>query len=103
MRESHVTQVARAVYHLHSCGVCHRDIKPENVVLTSTAADAQVKLIDFGAAVSLEENEQVGDGYCLQCQWASGWVAVCRFGCQNALTLSLTHTFLKWQLIHAPS
>ncbi len=29
------------------------------VVLTSTAADAQVKLIDFGAAVSLEENEQV--------------------------------------------
>ena len=22
-----IAQVARAVYHLHSCGVCHRDIK----------------------------------------------------------------------------
>lgn len=28
-------QVARAIYHLHSCGICHRDIKPENVVLMS--------------------------------------------------------------------
>jgi serine/threonine protein kinase len=52
-------QVARAIYHLHSCGIVHRDIKPENIVLMSKDADSPVKLIDFGAAVLLEENEQV--------------------------------------------
>jgi len=52
-------QVARGIYHLHSCGIVHRDIKPENVVLMSKDADSPVKLIDFGAAVLLEENEQV--------------------------------------------
>ena len=52
-------QVAKAVYHLHSVGICHRDVKPENVVLTSKAPDSPVKLIDFGAAVLLEEGEQV--------------------------------------------
>ena len=52
-------QVARAVYHMHSVGICHRDIKPENVVLNSKDADSAVKLIDFGAAVLLNEGEHV--------------------------------------------
>ena len=54
-----IRQVARAVYHMHSVGICHRDIKPENVVLMSKEADSPVKLIDFGAAVLLEEGEHV--------------------------------------------
>ena len=57
-----VAQVASAVYHMHSCGVCHRDIKPENVVLMSKDDETCVKLIDFGAAVVLEEDEQVISG-----------------------------------------
>ena len=52
-------QIASAVYHLHSCGVTHRDIKPENIVLMSDDEAAPVKLIDFGAALVLEEGEQV--------------------------------------------
>lgn len=28
-------QAAKAIYHLHSCGITHRDIKPENMVLMS--------------------------------------------------------------------
>ena len=52
-------QAAKAIYHLHSCGIAHRDIKPENMVLMSKEPDAQLKLIDFGAAVVLEEDEQV--------------------------------------------
>ena len=28
-------QAAKAIYHLHSCGIAHRDIKPENMVLMS--------------------------------------------------------------------
>ena len=55
-------QVARAIYHLHSCGIVHRDIKPENIVLMSSDTDSPVKLIDFGAAVILEEGEQVISG-----------------------------------------
>jgi serine/threonine protein kinase/ribosomal protein L12E/L44/L45/RPP1/RPP2 len=54
-----IRQVARAVYYMHSVGICHRDIKPENVVLVSKEADSPVKLIDFGAAVLLEEGEHV--------------------------------------------
>ena len=53
-----IRQVARAIYHLHSCGIAHRDIKPENVVLMSKEADSPVKLIDLGAAVLLDEGEQ---------------------------------------------
>ena len=37
----------------------HRDIKPENIVLMSDDEAAPVKLIDFGAALVLEEGEQV--------------------------------------------
>lgn len=57
-----IAQVAAAVYHMHSCGVCHRDIKPENVVLMSGDEEPIIKLIDFGAAVVLEEDEQVISG-----------------------------------------
>ena len=60
-----MSQIARAVYHLHSCGVCHRDIKPENVVLMASEteeAGVRVKLIDFGAAIVLEEDEKVISG-----------------------------------------
>jgi len=56
-------QIALAVYHLHSRGILHRDLKPENVVFDSDAADATVKLIDFGTAVALEgQGEQVSGG-----------------------------------------
>eukprot|EP00967_Tisochrysis_lutea_P067662 scaffold88449_cov30-Tisochrysis_lutea.AAC.1 len=55
-----IRQVALAVYHLHSRGILHRDLKPENVVFDHEAADATVKLIDFGTAVALEgQGEQV--------------------------------------------
>jgi serine/threonine protein kinase len=57
-----IAQVAAAVYHMHSCGVCHRDIKPENVVLMSGDEEPAIKLIDFGAAVVLEVDEQVISG-----------------------------------------
>lgn len=57
-----IHDVASAVYHMHSCGVCHRDIKPENIVLMSNDEEAHIKVIDFGAAVVLEEDEQVISG-----------------------------------------
>ena len=55
-------QIASAIYHMHSCGVCHRDIKPENLVLMDDSDAPHIKLIDFGAAVVLDEGEAVISG-----------------------------------------
>ena len=45
-----VHQVLSAVEYLHARGVLHRDLKPENLLLTSAAADAAIKVADFGAS-----------------------------------------------------
>ena len=44
-----LSQITRAVAHLHSVNICHRDIKLQNILLESDSWEgAQVKLIDFG-------------------------------------------------------
>jgi serine/threonine-protein kinase len=51
-----VVQVARAIHHAHEHGVVHRDLKPANIMLLdpgtsgAAAADAMVKIMDFGVA-----------------------------------------------------
>jgi len=44
-------QLTRAIRHCHNSGIYHRDIKPENVLITKNGM--QVKLTDFGTALSL--------------------------------------------------
>lgn len=48
-------QVAEALRHVHSRGVCHRDIKPENLLLADSTDGARVRLCDFGCAEFLGE------------------------------------------------
>mmetsp|Transcript_23393 Transcript_23393/g.72876 ORF Transcript_23393/g.72876 Transcript_23393/m.72876 type:complete len:470 (+) Transcript_23393:34-1443(+) len=54
----YMRQILGAMNYLHGHGVAHRDVKPENFLLHSRAADAEIKVIDFGLAArfSLEGN-----------------------------------------------
>jgi len=49
-----VQQVASACHYLHAIGIVHRDLKPENLLLESKAADARVKIADFGLSKIME-------------------------------------------------
>lgn len=46
----YMAEILGAIYYLHSHNFVHRDIKPENFLLQSKAADAPIKVIDFGLA-----------------------------------------------------
>jgi serine/threonine protein kinase len=46
--------IGNALSHAHKSNVVHRDIKPGNIMLTD---DGQVKVLDFGIASKINENE----------------------------------------------
>lgn len=50
-----IIDVAFALCHLHAHGVIHRDLKPENILITENGT---VKVIDFGIAHLLKENDK---------------------------------------------
>ena len=52
-----MVQVARAVAHAHANLVVHRDLKPNNIMVTAGDAEASVKLLDFGIAKLLSNDE----------------------------------------------
>ncbi len=52
-------QIAQAIRHAHSKGIIHRDLKPSNVMILPNENDL-VKILDFGIAKMLTENEDIG-------------------------------------------
>jgi calcium-dependent protein kinase len=50
-----------ALEHCHDKNVIHRDIKPENYVFDTPEEDSNMKLIDFGYARQVPENQVVKD------------------------------------------
>ena len=54
-------KMVEVVNHCHELGVMHRDLKPENFLLTSKAADGELKLTDFGLGVFFKPGERFRD------------------------------------------
>jgi len=51
-------EVMSAIDYIHSIGIVHRDIKPENVLYGSEAANAPVKVADFGLGRIIQGSEE---------------------------------------------
>ena len=56
----YIAQVAIAIGELHKIGILHRDLKLENILC---GQDGYLKIIDFGLAKKLEE-DQMTKTYC---------------------------------------
>lgn len=54
-------EMVNAVAYCHKNNVVHRDLKPENFVFEEAREDSHMKLIDFGCAVSVKDDEVIGD------------------------------------------
>ncbi|KAJ1456546.1 kinase-like domain-containing protein [Pelagophyceae sp. CCMP2097] len=53
-----LTQLTRAVLHLHRKRIVHRDLKPENLLLADAARGLQLKVADFGLSKIIEDSKK---------------------------------------------
>lgn len=52
-------QICNALIHAHQHKIIHRDLKPANMMITDVDGERQVKLLDFGLAKSLTEDQSM--------------------------------------------
>lgn len=53
-------QILDALKTAHSAGIVHRDLKPSNIIVTTTAGDEVVKIVDFGLAKLVDARAEDG-------------------------------------------
>lgn len=62
-----IKQMLCSVRYIHSKGIIHRDLKLENFLFSSSSADSELKMIDFGLSKHFKfgevQNEAVGTPY----------------------------------------
>lgn len=51
--------IVTVVHVCHFMGVMHRDLKPENFLLVNQDEDSEIKVIDFGLSVFIEEGNPI--------------------------------------------
>jgi calcium/calmodulin-dependent protein kinase I len=52
-------QIFQGIAYIHARGVIHRDIKPENLILSRKSLDSSIKIVDFGFATLISEQEKI--------------------------------------------
>lgn len=52
------TQVSKALRYAHERGILHRDIKPSNIMLVDEGNELRVKILDFGIAKRISDQEK---------------------------------------------
>ncbi|MEM7600116.1 MAG: protein kinase [Verrucomicrobiota bacterium] len=53
-------QLCKAVQHAHQVGIIHRDLKPSNILVVGSAEEPVVRVIDFGVAKAIQDEENTG-------------------------------------------
>ena len=53
-----IKSISNAIQYLHNHGIIHRDVKAENIMIYSTKDLSSVKIIDFGLAKMIGENQK---------------------------------------------
>ena len=56
-----IQQLLVAVDYCHSHDIVHRDLKPDNIMLESKKEESNIKLIDFGEATMVDDNEMYNE------------------------------------------
>ena len=63
--ESHVAHIMKqlfsALMYCHNHNICHRDLKPENCLYLTSSDTSEIKVIDFGLAASITEEQVLSE------------------------------------------
>lgn len=72
-----VRQICRGVQFIHASGFVHLDLKPFNIVFAKKRDDYDLRIIDFGLARELVDNDYVNVGMCGTIEYMSPEVMNC--------------------------